>query len=334
MKERFYLYRRRQTFYVQDSQTGKQQSLETKDRNVARRLLEIKRQAADSPSFNKIILKTCLSANDSLLGERTWKTVTDQMGAHGKESTKTRCACAFNSKWFNPIRQKKLIDTTADDFLAVLTVPKVSVNHYLRRLHNLAVGLGWLPFPILPPKLWPKPKFKEKRAITLNEHQAIVAAESNPERKLYYEFLWQVGASQSDAAMLTAEQIDWSTRTLSYQRMKTGEWAHLTIGPGLEGVLKQLPKAGPLFPKISATNDHDRSAEFYRRRKLLNFEGMTLHSYRYAWAERGRSAGYPERFAQAALGHASKAVHRAYSRRATVQIPPLDDYEKPRLPAA
>lgn len=115
MKERFYLYRRRQTFYVQDSRTGKQQSLETKDRNVARRLLEIKRQAADSPSFNKIILKTCLSANDSLLGERTWKTVMDQMEAHGKESTKTRCACAFNSKWFNPIRRKKLIDVTGGD---------------------------------------------------------------------------------------------------------------------------------------------------------------------------------------------------------------------------
>jgi hypothetical protein len=113
MKERFYLYRRRQTFYVQDSRTGKQQSLETKERKTALRLLEIKRQAADSPSLNKIILKTCLAANDSLLSERTWETVMDHLGAHGKESTKARCSRALKSKWFDSIRRKKLIDTPA-----------------------------------------------------------------------------------------------------------------------------------------------------------------------------------------------------------------------------
>ena len=35
-------------------------------------------------------------------------------------------------------------------------------------------------------------------------------------------------------------------------------------------------------------------------------------AYRYAWAERAKVCGYPERFAQEALGHNSKAVHRAY----------------------
>ena len=55
---------------------------------------------------------------------------------------------------------------------------------------------------------------------------------------------------------------------------------------------------------------------------------MTLHSYRYAWAERAKSAGYPERFAQQALGHNSKAVHRAYARHAHVIIPSLGEYEK------
>jgi integrase len=44
----------------------------------------------------------------------------------------------------------------------------------------------------------------------------------------------------------------------------------------------------------------------------LKIQGVTLHSYRYAWAERARTAGYPERFAQEALGHNPKAVHRAY----------------------
>jgi hypothetical protein len=38
--------------------------------------------------------------------------------------------------------------------------------------------------------------------------------------------------------------------------------------------------------------------------------------------------GYPERFAQEALGHNSKAVHRAYAKRALMKIPSLEEYER------
>jgi hypothetical protein len=37
---------------------------------------------------------------------------------------------------------------------------------------------------------------------------------------------------------------------------------------------------------------------------------------------------YPERFAQEALGHNSKGVHRAYAKRALMKIPSLEDYEQ------
>ena len=60
----------------------------------------------------------------------------------------------------------------------------------------------------------------------------------------------------------------------------------------------------------------------------LEIKGVTLHSYRYAWAERALKCGYPERFAQQALGHNSKAVHHAYSKHAEVTVPSLDDWEK------
>jgi len=73
--------------------------------------------------------------------------------------------------------------------------------------------------------------------------------------------------------------------------------------------------------------DKDRAAEFRRRCRLLKIEGVSLHSYRYAWAERAKTAGYPERFAQQALGHNSKAVHRAYARKAQVKLPSLEEYE-------
>jgi len=37
---------------------------------------------------------------------------------------------------------------------------------------------------------------------------------------------------------------------------------------------------------------------------------------------------FPERFAQQALGHNSKAVHHACSKHAEVTVPSLDDWEK------
>src|ERR1019366_846948 len=53
-----------------------------------------------------------------------------------------------------------------------------------------------------------------------------------------------------------------------------------------------------------------------------------FRGYRYAWAERALKCGFPERFAQQAVGHNSKAVHRAYAKHAEVTVPSLDDWEK------
>ena len=116
--------------------------------------------------------------------------------------------------------------------------------------------------------------------------------------------------------------------------MKTGQQARMAISRNLAAILNQLPTTGPLFPKISHIGDNARSAEFCRRCKLLGIEGVSLHSYRYAWAERAKTCGYPERFAQEALGHNSKAVHRAYAKKAQVLIPTLEDYESQMARAA
>ena len=331
MKQRFYLYQRGDRFYIQDSRTGKQQSLETTDKQTALRLLEVKRQSTADVGFNQMMLKTCLTVQDPLLAKRTWEAVMEQMKTHGKDSTRRRCARAMQCQALRQLRPVKLIDTTAEDFLTILNRRKVSEAHYLKRLHNLAVGLGWLGHPVLAPKLWPKLHYKPKRGITLTEHTRILEAEKNAERKLYYQLLWETGAAQSDAARLTADNIDWETRVLTYFRMKTGEQAQLAIGKALGAILEKLPSTGPLFPKISATSANDRAAEFYRRCKLLEIEGVTLHSYRYAWAERARVAGMPERFAQAALGH-TKAVHRAYAKNAQVVVPTLEAYEGRIIP--
>ncbi len=76
MKQRFYLYKRGDRYYMQDARTGKQQALGTTDKGTALRLLEVKRQSVADPAHNQFILKSCLTTQDrfyrSAPGRRSW----------------------------------------------------------------------------------------------------------------------------------------------------------------------------------------------------------------------------------------------------------------------
>jgi integrase len=188
--------------------------------------------------------------------------------------------------------------------------------------------MNWLPWPLIPKRLWPEVRFQPKRAITFEEHQLIIQREKNSERRNFYELCWHLGGSQSDVANLKAEDVDWPNQTIAYARQKTGSLAMIHFGEDIEAILRRLPSAGPLFPYLQSVRAGDRATEFKQRCEGLGIKGVSLHSYRYAWAERAKQCGYPERFAQEALGHNSKAVHRAYARKAKVKLPSLESYEK------
>jgi hypothetical protein len=74
-------------------------------------------------------------------------------------------------------------------------------------LHNFALDMDWIPKSIVPKRQWPAIRFKEKRAITFTEHQAIIGREKNLERKKFYELCWHLGGSQGDIAGLKAEDV-------------------------------------------------------------------------------------------------------------------------------
>jgi integrase len=123
---------------------------------------------------------------------------------------------------------------------------------------------------------------------------------------------------------------------ISFFRMKT-RWRsqqppQIRFGKEVEQILSSLPKTGALFPTLINKKEKHRAKEFRRRIDGLGISGVSLHSYRYGWAERAKQVGYPERFAQLALGHNSKAVHRAYAKKAQVLLPPLEDYERKIIP--
>jgi hypothetical protein len=64
----------------------------------------------------------------------------DQLQAHGRESTKSRSARAMKAKAFDPLRTSSLWRRVPRIFYRSSNGAKVSVAHYLKRLHNLAVG--------------------------------------------------------------------------------------------------------------------------------------------------------------------------------------------------
>ena len=99
----------------------------------------------------------------------------------------------MKDKAFDLIRNLPILETRSAHFLKVLEIGTVSTNVYLRRIHNFALDMNWLPWSVLPKRQWPKVKFKEKRAITLEEHQRIIAAEVNPERKALYQLVLALG---------------------------------------------------------------------------------------------------------------------------------------------
>jgi len=106
----------------------------------------------------------------------------------------------------------------------------------------------------------------------------------------------------------------------------------ITFGDEAAAVLQTLPRFGPLFPWLSGLHEKHRAKHFIKRLASVGIAGVSLHSYRYAWAERAKVAGMPERFAQQALGHSSTAFARAYSKNAKVIVPSLEEYEAKIVP--
>ncbi len=329
MKKRYGLLRREWgTYYVDNQLSGQPNSLKTKDREHAGRLGDAMNEAEREVGIRKQIGILYLSAADPNAAKRTWCDVMNTALQLSPPKSKSRWETAVKDKAFNAIRHLPLVQTGSDDFLKVLAAGTVSTNVYLRRLQNLAVELRWIGQTILPRKLFPKPQFSKKRAITFEEHQRIIHREANPERRLYYNVIWHTGAAQSDIAHLQASCIDWDQRVLTYIRMKTGQVAQVRIGDEFAVILRQLPTQGALFPHLITVKEKDRATEFAQRCKRLGIHGVTLHSYRYSWAQRAKAAGYPQRYAQHALGHACKAVTEAYAADAQFVLPSLEDYQR------
>jgi len=331
MKNRYHVFLRPWgVYYCEDLVTKKQATLKTRDKDEAFRLVAAKNENEEAPAFSLHLARVYWKAGDPAAAKRTWQQVMEEIPKLKTGDTQARWLVAIKDKALDTIRDLVVLQTQAEHFLKALENGGVSTNVYLRRIHNFALDMNWLPWPVLPKKRWPAVTFKKKRAITWEEHSQIHQREANPERKAFYKLAWYTGASQTDLAFLEAANIDWERHALSFTRKKTKTIAILRFDEPIAQVLRSLPSEGPLFPYLRTVRAGDRATEFKQRRQGLNINGITLHSYRYAWAQRARKAGYPERFAMENLGHNSKAVHWAYAGLAEVELPSLGEFERKR----
>lgn len=242
--------------FIQDNETGKQESLRTRDKTQATRLLNAKNEAHRQPHLNLQIARSYLLATDPKLVTRTWQEVMEAIVERMEDGpTKEHWKKAIQNKDYDRIRKLKLVETHSEDFDKVLKSAKSSTNVYLRRIHNCAVGMDWLLKSVIPHREWPKVVYGKKRGITVAEHPLIVAREKNTERQDFYELRWHLGGSQSDIANLHAEDVDWSDQTAGHNRRKLATRQSSRINPAIihfgeavAEILRRRPRSGPLFP--------------------------------------------------------------------------------------
>jgi hypothetical protein len=216
MKQEFGLIKRPWgVYYLKNKTTGEQTSLKTRDWPEAQRLLQAHNETKSQPHFNLALARVYINGADPKLATRTWQEVMEHIVAKKTDETRRRWEVAILDKNFDYIRNLPVAETRPEHFDRALADGKVSTNVYLRRIHNHALGMEWLLKSVIPRLQWPRPVFKAKRAITSAEHAAVIARELNPERRDFYELLWHTGASQTDAACLTAEDVNWNTNTIA-----------------------------------------------------------------------------------------------------------------------
>src|ERR1019366_3120493 len=165
-------------------------SLKTRVQAEAVQKVNAMNETERQPGISLGLAPGYLNATDPKLATRTWQEVMENIVAKKTDETRRRWDTAIKDRNFDCIRNLCVAETRPEHFDRALADGKVSSNVYLRRIHNHGLGMEWLLKSVIPRLQWPKPVFKTKRAITAEEHAAIVARELNLERRDFYELVW------------------------------------------------------------------------------------------------------------------------------------------------
>ena len=174
----------------------------------------------------------------------------------------------------NLLRTLKLVETTADDVMSVLKAGGAMTNAFVRCLHNLALGLGWLPWPILPSKLWPVVEAKKET----RHHMGRTPANHCRREKCRAATILRISLGnraqrKPSPRRFARSKLTGSGASFPISGKKPGRVGAPANWTGrLEDLLRKLPSNGFLFVKVAKTNNSARSAEFRRRCRSAEIE--------------------------------------------------------------
>ncbi len=137
MKNKFWLCKRSQMFYLLEAETGRRTSLRTTDPNVAKEIVRAKNEAAGKPALALALGRAYFSAYNPKLSERTWQVVVEEYCSRGQPQTQAMRRRKTRHRSLDLIRNKPLLETGAEDFMEVLQSSGVAVAACLRGIHKV-----------------------------------------------------------------------------------------------------------------------------------------------------------------------------------------------------
>ncbi|MFZ1074062.1 MAG: hypothetical protein WAO21_11600 [Verrucomicrobiia bacterium] len=123
MKRRFILYRRKRggMFYLEDTETHKQETTSTRNRAEATALLNARNESFRQPQLNLQIAKAYLAGTDAGLSKRTWQDAFTAITENKHGPTQERWQRAIKQKAFDLILPLIIIETQAEQLVATGT---------------------------------------------------------------------------------------------------------------------------------------------------------------------------------------------------------------------
>ena len=133
---------------------------------------------------------------------------------------------------------------------------------------------------------------QKRHTISKAVHRALLTCARSQELRDFLELLWATGGTPHDLLGLSAENIDWGAKRLSFlpgKRGASGPTLQISIQDRLEKALRRMPAQGKFFPQLDSMKVAAEFAHF--RRTLPSLGEITPHSYRVARASRIMKGG-------------------------------------------
>jgi integrase len=132
-----------------------------------------------------------------------------------------------------------------------------------------------------------QPPNKDKRPITSDEHHRLITSIKSWRWRCFLKLLWETGADQDDVVCFRIEHLRGDL--LEYNRFKTNERVVILLPAYIQDILNRAAcgrDTGWFMPMIKNMDSSDRESFFLNECLKLGIHGLTLNSYRHAWAER------------------------------------------------